>query len=220
MTSTRKMEMVRLPDVSFMAGEKADLRAFTIDGRHLGAAGILGLDALRNRRVLLDFEAGEMRVGPPSPHAPGARDEIVVRGRTRFGQLVLIDSTADGQEIDVIVDSGMEVSVGNEKLRSLLTARRNRFEPVRLMSVTGETYEADYTLVNKLRIGGVGISNLPVAFAQAHFFDEMKMTKRPALMLGMDALRAFRRVAIDFENRRAYFLLPEGAQWIRDWGRQ
>lgn len=220
MTSTREFGMVRVPDVSFMQGEKNTLRAFAIDGRHLGAAGILGIDVLKGRRVLFDFETQQMHVAPAPQRAAAAtaRDEIVVRGRSKFGQLILADSTAEGQVVDVIVDSGMEVSVGNKKLRELLTARQSRFEPLTLMSVTGETYQADYTRVDKLRIGGVAMTNLPVSFAHAHFFNQMKLTKRPALMLGMDALRAFRRVAIDFEHRRAYFLLPEGAPFLTDLG--
>jgi hypothetical protein len=111
----------------------------------------------------------------------------------------------------VIVDSGLQVSVGNEVLRRLLTSRRNRFEQIGLVSVTGETFSADYTTVDNLRIGGVLISGMPVAFANAHFFTRMRLTRRPALMLGMDALQMFRRVTVDFPNRRAHFVLPDDA---------
>ena len=68
---------------------------------------------------------------------------------------------------------------------------------------------ADYTRVDNLRIGGVAIVGMPVAFANAHFFRRMRLTRRPALLLGMDALQMFRRVAVDFPNRRAHFVLPE-----------
>ncbi|MGH6950991.1 MAG: aspartyl protease family protein, partial [Vitreimonas sp.] len=172
---------------------------------------VLGIDALRGQRVLLDFEAGEMRVGPaPRRVQPLGPNDIIVRGRNRFGQLVLIDSSAEGVPVDVIVDSGLQVSVGNEALRRLLTSRRNRFTQIELVSITGETLLADYTRVDNLRIGGVAIAGMPVAFANAHFFRRMRLTRRPALLLGMDALRMFRRVAVDFPNRRAHFVLPEG----------
>jgi predicted aspartyl protease len=209
MTSTRDFGMVRMPGVSFLEGETRTLRAFALNGENLGASGVLGIDALRGQRVVLDFEAGEMRVGPaPRRVVPIGPDDIIVRGRSRFGQLVLIDSSAEGVPVDVIVDSGLQVSVGNEALRRLLTSRRNRFTQIELLSITGESLMADYTRVDNLRIGGVAITGMPVAFANAHFFRRMRLTRRPALLLGMDALQMFRRVAVDFPNRRAHFVLP------------
>jgi predicted aspartyl protease len=217
MTSTRDFAKVRMPDVSFLQGDTRSLRAFALNGENLGAAGVLGIDALRGQRVVLDFETGEMRVGPaPRRSMPIGPDDIVVRGRSRYGQLVLIDSTAEGVPVDVIVDSGLQVSVGNEALRRLLTSRRNQFTQIELLSITGETLNADYTRVDNLRIGGVAITGMPVAFANAHFFRRMRLTRRPALLLGMDALQMFRRVAVDFPNRRAHFVLPPDAAMRRE----
>lgn len=212
MTSSREAGMVRVPDISFAPGQSRTLQAFALNGRHVGASGVLGIDALRGQRVVLDFEAGEMRVGPAPRNAERfGPDDIVVRARSRYGQLVLIDSSAEGVDVDVVVDSGLQVSLGNEALRRLLVSRRNRFEQIELLSITGESFSADYTRVDTLRIGGVAITGMPIAFADAYFFTRMRLTRRPALMLGMDTLRMFRRVAVDFPNRRAHFVLPEGA---------
>lgn len=210
-SNTRTADLVTMVGVSFMAGETRTLDAFALDGRNIGASGVLGIDALRGQRVTLDFAAGQMRVGPaPRRVERLAPNEIVVRARSRFGQLVLIDSSAEGVPVDVIVDSGLQASVGNEALRRLLTSRRSQFEKIELMSITGEATRADYTRVDKLRIGGVAISGMPIAFANAHFFTRMRLTRRPALLLGMDTLKMFQRVVVDFPNRRAHFVFPEG----------
>lgn len=209
MTSLRDVEMVTMPQVSFMQGQARTLTPFLLNGRNLGASGVLGIDALRGQRVVLDFAAGEMRVGPaPRSNQRPAANEIIVRGRPRFGQLVLVDSSAEGTPVDVIVDSGLQVSVGNETLRRLLASRSNRFSQIALVSITGETFTADYTRVDNLRIGSVAIAGLPVAFSDTYFFRRMQLTRRPALLLGMDALQMFERVAVDFPNRRAHFILP------------
>jgi predicted aspartyl protease len=211
MTSARNTAIVDMPNVSFGQGRQR-LRAFALDGQNLGASGVLGIDALRGQRVILDFEAGEMRVGPsPRNFEPLGPTDIVVRARARFGELVLIDSDADGTPVDVVVDSGLQVSVGNEALRRLLAARQHHFDRIELVSVTGESFQADYTRVDNLRIGGVAIRGMPVAFSNAYFFTRVHLTRRPALMLGMDALQMFRRVAVDFPNRRAHFVLPADA---------
>jgi predicted aspartyl protease len=212
MTSSRETSVVRVPDMSFAPGHTRTLDAFALNGQYVGASGVLGIDALRGQRVVLDFEAGQMRLGPAPRRAERlAPNEIVVRGRTRFGQLVLIDSSAEGVPVDVVVDSGLQVSVGNEALRRLLVSRRNQFEQIEIVSITGGAVSADYTRVDNLRIGGVAITGMPVAFANAYFFTRLRLNRRPALMLGMDGLRMFRSVAVDFPNRRAHFLLPENA---------
>lgn len=207
MTNTREVGLVELPDVSFLPGQTRDLQAFALAGEHLGASGVLGIDALRGQRVVLDFEAQELRVGPAPRRATSiGPDEIVVHARLRYGQLVLADSSADGEPVDVIVDSGLQVSVGNYALRRLLNARRNRFQEITLVSITGQSVAAEYTRVDRVVIGNAAIQGLPVAFANAHFFRRMRLARRPALLLGMDALQMFARVAVDFPNRMAHFV--------------
>jgi hypothetical protein len=51
---------------------------------------------------------------------------------------------------------------------------------------------------------------MPIAFADVAPFERFGLVKRPALLLGMDALRSFRRVDIDFPNRQVRFLMPKG----------
>jgi predicted aspartyl protease len=212
MTSARSIPLVRLPQVSFGAAPR-DLNVFSVAGGNVGAAGVLGIDALRDQRVVLDFEAGEMRVGPAPRRRPEiGPDDIVVQGRRRFGQLVLADADALGVPVDVIVDSGLEVSVGNEALRRLLIQRNQTFQRVAIVSITGEALGADWTRVDNLRIGGFELQGLPVAFANAYFFERMRMKRTPALLLGMDALQIFRRVTVDFRNRNAVFVMPEGME--------
>ena len=40
----------------------------------------------------------------------------------------------------------------------------------------------------------------------------LRLLDRPAVLLGMDALRLFRRVSVDFANRRVRLLLPDSSQ--------
>lgn len=209
MTSTRETEQVHMRDVSLAAGAARDLEPFSLRGEHIGAAGVLGIDALRGQRLILDFSANTMEIVPSRRNAQAEENAIVIRARQRYGQLVLAESRINGEEIDVIIDSGLQLSVGNDALRRLLRARTGRFEPITLYSITGETQEAEYAIVDAFNIGGIRIESMPVAFANAHVFRRLRLTRRPALFLGMDTLRLFERVAVDFPNRRAYFVMEE-----------
>ena len=63
-----------------------------------------------------------------------------------------------------------------------------------------------------MRIGDADINDLPIAFADVHPFRQLQLLDRPAILLGMDALQLFRRVSVDFANRRVRLLLPDSSQ--------
>lgn len=181
------------------------IEAPAFDGRNLGAAGLVGIDTLQGHALTIDFDRQTMTVALATRRLReehfGA-DDIVVRARSLFGQLVVTDATYHGARVRVVLDTGSVVSIGNAALRSLVAkGARGPMTAIRLTSVTGATLQADYATIDALRFGDTGFSNLPVAFADAAPFARLGLEKRPALMLGMDALRLFRRVRIDFANR-------------------
>jgi len=57
----------------------------------------------------------------------------------------------------------------------------------------------------------VTIKNLAIVFADAHTFQKLKLDRRPALLLGMNAIRAFKKVSIDFASRKFRVVLPESS---------
>lgn len=189
--------------------------ALSIRHQDLGGAGLIGLDSLRDKRLTLDFKARRMDVGK-SRRAKRDNDPntIVVEGRTKLGQLILVDSRIDGRRVNVILDTGAEVSVGNMALFRSLKLKRLVIppQPTSIISVTGVQVPAQYTVVKQLRIGSVTLNNVPMVFLDAAPFAELGLAEKPAMLLGMRMLRMFERVAIDFGNRHVDFHLPEGAE--------
>ena len=182
-----------------------------LDAEHVGADGILGTDALRAQRVEFDFRKELLSITPSTARPP--RDEegtIVVQASRREGRLIVTGAEADRTRLTVVLDTGSEVTIGNSALRRSLQRRGMlRFTGrVKLLSVTGETIEGDYTVLEHLNVGDVEMRNLAVVFTDAHTFKQMKLESRPALLLGMNALRAFDKVAIDFANRKLRLLMP------------
>jgi hypothetical protein len=189
-----------------------DVDAAMLDSGHMGADGILGVDSLRSQRVVFDFKAKTMAIVPSVQQtAKSEAGTIVVRGRLRNGRLLLTNATADDQLISVVIDTGSEVTIGNQALRRKLAGKGSlrRSGPVILQSVTGQTVPGEYMFINKLSLGGVTLENLAIVFADAHTFNQLALNERPALLLGMNAMRAFDRVSIDFANKKLRVLLPE-----------
>jgi hypothetical protein len=110
-----------------------------------------------------------------------------------------------------VVDTGAQLSMGNRALRDELLGHGlvDVDKKVSLESVTGEMIDGDYMFVRKLEIGGVTLTNLAIVFTEAHTFKELKLDDRPALLLGMNAMRAFKKVSIDFANHKFRVVLPE-----------
>ena len=48
--------------------------------------------------------------------------------------------------------------------------------------------------VRDLEMGPVGLKDLAIVFADAHVFKQLKLENKPALLLGMNAMRAFKKV--------------------------
>jgi predicted aspartyl protease len=195
----------------------ASVEAPAFFGRHIGAAGLIGVDMLEERRVLIDFRKESMQILETRRRAqPIIRDDdaIVVTARNSAGRLILSDARLNGKRIDVIVDTGAQTSVGNMALQRLVASKRaNRFPftATILDAVTGESVPAMQTAIKRIVINGMDVNDLPVAFADGQAFRALGLHERPALLLGMDSLSLFDRVEIDFPNKRVVFDLPDEA---------
>jgi predicted aspartyl protease len=186
-----------------------DVEAPMMKESNLGASGLLGIDSLQSKRVVIDFKAMRMSIVDATTQS-AYNGDIVVTARSKYGQLILVDASADGQKVNVIIDTGSQVSIGNPALHVRLMARRRLgpVTPITIMSVTGGQMPADYSSIAHMRIGGVQLNGMPVAFTDAEIFHKLGLTDKPALLLGMDVLRNFSRVSVDFANRSVRFLLP------------
>lgn len=218
MSGVDQVSVVRIDRLSVSPSRTLkDIKAPALPARHIGADGIVGIDALKGQRIVIDFAAESMLIEPSNTRAireeSNAPGTIVVRARNKLGQMVLVDADANGEEVWVVVDTGGQNSVGNTPFQRLMIKRTppGGFKTVDLVSVVGGRVPAQYTVVGKMRIGGVQLGNAAVAFVDAYPFKRFGLARRPALLLGMDGLRSFRKVSIDFANRRVKFLIPEGA---------
>jgi len=195
----------------------ASFEAPALYGSHIGAAGLLGVDMLQGRRVLIDFRKDIMQIGESRRKArPIIRDDdaIVVTARNLAGRLILSDARIGGKRVDVIVDTGAQTSIGNMAMMRLVRERRlNRFDfvPNELTGVNGNTIMAQKTVLRSVNIEGIDVNDLTISFADSHAFRALGLADRPAMLLGMDGLQLFDRIEIDYANKRIIFDIPDAA---------
>jgi predicted aspartyl protease len=195
---------VRALAVSDLPARSIDAPA--LDWVHLGAAGMLGIDALQDHKVAIDFPRNRIEVKPSRKrYVPG---QVVVAAEQRAGQLIVTQAWFQGQPIAVIVDTGSWVTVGNHAMLALANKPPRKLGLISVTSVTGRSFTADLNTVNDLKIGGVRLDNVGISFVDVAPFERFGLRDTPALILGMSTLKLFRRVEIDFANREIAFTLP------------
>ncbi|WP_430427248.1 aspartyl protease family protein [Parasphingorhabdus sp.] len=206
------VQTVYVPSITVGQRSYDGLVSPTFRSSNIGADGVLGLDSLQGQRILFDFVGRNIAVEDTQEKLKSrSRREIVVTARRRSGQLIFTNATIAGIKTNVIIDTGGELSIGNKALQRRLRLRSSAMTQIDLVDVTGRSVPADYGIAKELLIGRARFGVIPIAFADIAPFKALGLDKKPALFLGMDALRKFDRVAIDFANRKIYFLLPKGA---------
>jgi predicted aspartyl protease len=199
----------RVDDLTVGDSRMFGISAPAFPEQSLGAQGILGVDALADRRIMLDFETNKVTLEDataPEKIAPG---EIVVIGHRRHGQLILTEVRVEGLPIYALIDTGSDVTIGNMALLEKVAGSRHPPEQlsVVLTSVTGRSMPATAVLMKRIEVGGLRIRNLRVAFADVAPFAVFGLANRPALLLGTDALRGLKRMSLDFHQYRVRFQL-------------
>ncbi|MEH6790998.1 retroviral-like aspartic protease family protein [Parasphingorhabdus sp.] len=211
---TSMVDMVFVPSLTMGRKSYNGLISPVLAAQHIGGDGILGLDGLQDQRILFDFLANQIVIenADESRSRPTSR-EIVVTAKRRSGQLIFTDATVSGIKVNVIVDTGAQVSIANRKLHKRLLSRAKELgDDNLLIAVTGETLGVEFGRLREFRIGRARFASLLVAFADPPPFERFGLADKPTLLLGMDVLRNFDQVAIDFPNRKIHFLAPKNAR--------
>ena len=206
MGSSRQVETVELDDLEFANRSVSGLISPLLHTSNIGADGILGLDSLQDTRVLIDFRERRMAVADAEYEESNSGYEIIVRTRKKLGQMIITDARIDGVRAAVVIDTGAQNSIANPVLLRKLRAKE-RHEIVSV-DVLGTQLTSRATFLRSLQIGRAEMTNVQIGFADSPIFAALGLSRRPALVLGMNNLRVFDRVAIDFSTKRILFDMP------------
>jgi predicted aspartyl protease len=182
----------------------------------LGVDGLLGVDMLDDRNVIMDFRRKRLEVRRSSsmPAAYSAAREVSVVADARFGRLAVANARVSGVRCVAFIDSGSGASMGNMALAQAIKLRvRRKPEPamaVRLIGAAGEATVGELRIVRSIELGALKMTNLPLVLADLHIFDVWNLNSRPAVLLGVDVLKMFARVELDFGADRVKFRLGRG----------
>ena len=184
----------------------------------LMADGYLGLDVIDGYRVTLDFKNSELLLSNPF-NLPRhlmllggwiRPDEVMVPVNGKFGHLHAFDCAIDGIRAVTFVDTGAEISVGNSRLLEALAANDPSYvgkSTIPLTGITGGVVIGHVTTLKRVRMNALTFVNGSVAIVNLQIFDLWELSDRPALLIGMNWLRRFSKVSIDYGRKELRFEL-------------
>ena len=208
MTARNLVDRVKVAQLTLGTTTINNLQLPALREADLGGEGMIGIDALHQQRLMMDFEKHIIKVEDariPEKRMPG---EIVVVGRLQRGQLILTHVRAAGLPLEAVIDTGSEITIGNLALRDrLIKGNRNKFKTIPVTGVTGATVDMQFAKIGELQLGPVTLRDVPMAFADVPPFRLFGLSDEPALLLGTDILETFRRISLDFRARKVRFQL-------------
>jgi hypothetical protein len=208
MTGRSLVDRVRVDQLALGSTIVRDLVLPALRESDLGADGLVGIDALTQQRLMMDFEKHFIKVEDARKPEQFSPDVIVITARRRRGQLILTEVRAGSIHLDAVIDTGSQITIGNLALRDrLLRRNRDRFWTVPITGVTGVTINLQLAIVGEIRLGPVTLRDVPMAFADVPPFKLFGLADAPAMLVGTDVLKTFRRVSLDFRARKVRFQL-------------
>ncbi len=195
----------------------------------LAADGYLGLDAINGTRVTFDFkhhqlhieqpkavfDAGrvnDLRVQQPSGILASRQSETWISARGRAGRLQISDCLVGGMPAIAFVDTGAEISVGNPALLAALKTFHGRVPDlgaITLTGVTGGQLAGEVISVDHINLQDLIFSESLLAIADAPDFTTWGLHDKPAVLIGMNYLRQFASVTVDYRAKEIRFELSE-----------
>jgi predicted aspartyl protease len=166
-----------------------------------GAQGVLGGEVLADKRIVADFGHDRLVIAR-SKKEPAQSGFTVIRLKVIKGGLLIADAHVGGVPCKVLIDTGAQLSVGNEALRTALMSHPRSKEETDIKGVTLDVQRGDYVSAPEIQLGDLRIRGVSIVFGDMFLFQHWKLTAQPVLLLGMDLLGSFRVLIIDYRERQ------------------
>jgi hypothetical protein len=167
------------------------------------AEGVLTPKGFGDKRVVIDFRNDMIRIS----RSPGA---AVESGFTRIPvstdrrQLLMFDIRVGGVKTKAILSTAGQRTIGNSALREALLKRAREGKEQDIIGVTLDIEKGQTIAVPPVAVGELTFRNLNITFADASIFDQWKLSREPAMMIGMDVIGSLDTLIIDYKMQELH----------------
>lgn len=206
-SGTASVQAYNLESLSVGSLEVRPARATSLpNGDISDSRGVLGAGTFASGRLEFDFAAGRLNAGPSHGAAPSGYTAVKAQVAHRI--LHIIPAKIGGIELPALIDSGARATLGNTKLMQALGFSENDARLIPESRPSGATGHVMRTWTGgrfTMEVAGDTTLAQSVIFAELPVFAPLGLDEGPSLLLGIDALRRFDAVAIDYPRAEVQF---------------
>lgn len=167
-----------------------------------GAEGVLGTEGLADKRIVIDF-------GHDTVVIMRSKGELARTGfstlplRQLRDHLLALDVLVGNVRAKAIIDTGAQISIGNNALRAALM--RHNAKDTRKAEIEGVTLDVeagDMMRAPPIHVGSLEFNFVNITYGDMYIFDRWKLGHEPVLVLGMDVLGTVDVLVIDYRLRQ------------------
>ena len=197
------VESLSFGTLRLSGGETPVLDSPMLDGEH----GLLGVDGMAGRMLHVDFTRKCVAIYEDA--APmSMKGWLSVPARMRFGSMVMVEGEIMGVHVNVLIDTGSDISLANEHFRRALLdvgARSIEYRNGHAYTFGRPIVLARRVWTPRLYLGRTVVESVNAYIGDFHIFDIWGLQDEPTLLIGMDVLARAREMAIDYENGVVHF---------------
>jgi predicted aspartyl protease len=179
-----------------------------LDGPMLdGEQGLLGVDGMAGRLLHVDFTKHCVEIYEHAAQLP-MQGWLSVPARMRFGSMLMVPGEIMGVHVNVLIDTGSNISIANEHFRDALrgvAARSIEYHGDHAFTYGRPIVLAQVVWTPRLRLGHTMVDGVKAYIGDFHIFDLWGLQDEPTLLIGMDVLARSGEMAIDYEGGVVHF---------------
>jgi predicted aspartyl protease len=200
--------LVNVESLSFGAlrlssGDTPVLDGPMLDGDH----GLLGVDGMAGRLLHVDFTKHCVEIYESGAQLP-TQGWLSVPARMRFGSMLMVQGEIMGVHVNVLIDTGSNISLANQHFRDALrdvAARSIEYHNGHAFTFGRPIVLSQRVWTPRLRLGETVVDSVNAYIGDFHIFELWGLQDEPTLLIGMDVLARSREMAIDYQNGIVHF---------------
>jgi predicted aspartyl protease len=197
------VESLSFGDLRLSGGDTPVLDGPMLDGAH----GLLGVDGMAGRLLHVDFTRHCVEIYESGSQLP-MEGWLSVPARMRFGTMLMVPGEILGVNVNVLIDTGSNISLANQHFRDALrgiAARSVEYHDNHAFTFGRPIVLTQSVWTPRLRLGHMMVGGVNAYIGDFHIFDVWGLQDEPTLLIGMDVLARSREMAIDYEHGIVHF---------------
>jgi predicted aspartyl protease len=166
----------------------------------IGTDGVLGVDGLEGKLVLVDFLHDRIQVLEAAAHRPGL-NLAELPAKLQFGRLIMVDALVGTRKVKAVIDTGSQRTLGNRALYASIGLRPDMTiadAAAQVIGATDASQQGERYVVPLVTLSELTITNLTVTFGDFYIFRLWDLQSQPALVIGMDMIGTLDTFGVDY----------------------